>query len=226
MSSSLSFLCRPPALTCPIPPPIGPSQAWTRRIPIPPPAGPSWAWTRRIPPHCRPLARAGHGRGGFGAPRRGPGFRRRAPHRGGRVPLRASGPGAPRRRCCELHGGRHGWRAPRWQQGRGQSGVALLGGGGTGRSRSGLRSSLAAVGVGRVCACEVEASHEEEERGREGDGRQKWEQSGSVPQILADGANPHLASIFPLEPLRSDRSSSKQPWERISSTPLPNQTHG
>jgi hypothetical protein len=67
----------------------------------------------------------------------------------------------------------------------------------------------------------------------EGDGRdtgeEELERSGSVPRILRDGANPYLEGIFARERLRSRRSPSKQPWERIRSAPLPrlsNQTHG
>jgi hypothetical protein len=58
----------------------------------------------------------------------------------------------------------------------------------------------------------------------EGDGRdtgeEEPERSGSVPRILRDGANPHLHGIFARERLRSRRSPSKQPWERIRSAPL------
>jgi hypothetical protein len=66
-------------------------------------------------------------------------------------------------------------------------------------------------------------------RETEGDGREKQERSGSVPQISTDGANPHLKGIFRREPLRSRRSSSKHPRERSRSAPLPrlsNQTDG
>jgi hypothetical protein len=57
----------------------------------------------------------------------------------------------------------------------------------------------------------------------EGDGRdigeEEPEQSGSVPRILRDGANPHLEGIFPREQLRSHRSPSKQSRERIRGSP-------
>jgi hypothetical protein len=56
---------------------------------------------------------------------------------------------------------------------------------------------------------------------RERDGRAKQERSGSIPLILSDGANPHLGGIlYPLEPLRSHRSPSKQPRERSGSAPV------
>jgi hypothetical protein len=49
----------------------------------------------------------------------------------------------------------------------------------------------------------------QQEGGRERGEREKRERNGSVPQILTDGANPHLAGILPREPLRSHHSPTK-----------------
>jgi hypothetical protein len=67
-----------------------------------------------------------------------------------------------------------------------------------------------------------------EERWRE-TGEEELERSGYVPRILRDEVNPLIGGIFSREPLRSRRSPSKQPQERIRFALLPrlsNQTHG
>jgi hypothetical protein len=112
-------------------------------------------------------------------------------------------------------------------------GLRQPGAGSAGRVRVGASSAAALTGASSRAPWPHPEAHERErgETGgkREGDGEEKLERSRSVPQNITDGADPHLASIFLLEPLCSHRSPSKQPRERIGSATLPrlsNQTHG